>query len=64
MELADTLFCKAAEINGLVLTPTFTANTPMVQQILSIFILKEKFRKRFILAVGLIIIGNYIILFL
>ena len=62
--LADTLFYKAVEINGLVLTSTFTANTPMVQQILSILILKEKFRKRFILAVGLIIIGNYIILFL
>ncbi len=62
--LADTLFYKAVEINGLVLTSTFTANTPMVQQILSILILKEKFRKRFIFAVGLIIIGNYIILFL
>ena len=62
--LADTLFYKAAEINGLVLTSTFTANTPMVQQILSILILKEKFRKRFIIAVGLIIFGNYIILFL
>ena len=62
--LADTLFYKAVEINGLVLTSTFTANTPMVQQILSILILKEKFRKRFIFAVALIIIGNYIILFL
>jgi len=62
--LADTLFYKAVEINGLVLISTFTANTPMVQQILSILILKEKFRKRFILAVLLIIIGNYIILFL
>ncbi|MBY9011364.1 MAG: DMT family transporter [Candidatus Lokiarchaeota archaeon] len=62
--LADTLFYKAAEINGLVLTSTFTANTPMLQQILSILILKEKFRKRFIFAVGLIIIGNYIIIFL
>ena len=62
--LADTLFYKAAEINGLVLTSTFTANTPMVQQLLSILILKEKFRKRFIIAVGLIIIGNYIIIFL
>ena len=61
--LADTLFYKAVEINGLVLTSTFTANTPMVQQILSILILKEKFRKRFIIGVGLIIIGNYIILF-
>lgn len=62
--LADTLFYKAAEINGLVLTSTFTANTPLIQQILSILILKEKFRKRFIIGVGLIIIGNYIILFL
>jgi len=62
--LADTFFYKAVEINGLVLTATFTANTPMVQQILSILILKEKFRKRFIFAVGLIIVGNYIILFL
>jgi len=62
--LADTLFYKAVEINSLILTSTFTANTPMVQQILSILILKEKFRKRFIVAVGLIIVGNYIILFL
>ncbi len=62
--LADTLFYKAVEINGLVLTSTFTANTPMIQQFLSILILKEKFRKRFIFAVGLIIVGNYIILFL
>jgi drug/metabolite transporter (DMT)-like permease len=62
--LADTLFYKAAEINTLVLTATFTANTPMVQQIFSILILKEKFRKRFIVAVGLIIVGNYIIIFL
>ena len=62
--LADTLFYKAVEINGLVLISTFTANTPMVQQLLSILILKEKFRKRFIFAVGLIIVGNYIILFL
>ncbi|MHA1843211.1 MAG: DMT family transporter [Promethearchaeota archaeon] len=61
--LADTLFYKAAEINGLVLTSTITVNTPMVQQIFSILILKEKFRKRFLLAVALIIIGNYIILF-
>jgi len=61
--LADTLFYKAVEINGLVLTSTVTANTPMVQQILSILILKEKFRKRFIFAVVLIIVGNYIILF-
>jgi len=61
--LADTLFYKAVEINGLVLTSTFTANTPMVQQILSLLILKEKFRKRFIFAVVLIIVGNYIILF-
>ncbi|MFX1571966.1 MAG: GRP family sugar transporter [Promethearchaeota archaeon] len=62
--LADAIFIKAAEINGLVLTSTFTVNTPMVQQILSILILKEKFRKRFILAVFLMILGNYIILFL
>jgi drug/metabolite transporter (DMT)-like permease len=61
--LADSLFYKAVEINTLVLTSTFTANTPMVQQILSIFILKEKFRKRFLIAVCLIIIGNYIMLF-
>jgi drug/metabolite transporter (DMT)-like permease len=61
---ADSLYYKAAEINGLVLTTTFTINTPMVQQILSILILKEKFRPRFIFAVLLIIIGNYIILFL
>jgi drug/metabolite transporter (DMT)-like permease len=61
---ADAIYIKAAEINGLVLTSIFTANTPMVQQIFSILILKEKFRKRFIFAVILIIIGNYIIIFL
>jgi len=61
---ADAIYIKAAEINGLILTSTFTANTPMVQQILSILILKEKFRKRFIVAIILIIIGNYVILFL
>jgi drug/metabolite transporter (DMT)-like permease len=61
--LADTFFYKAAELNGLVLTSAITANTPMVQQILSIVLLKEKFRKRFIFAVVLIIIGNYLILF-
>ncbi|KKN66455.1 hypothetical protein LCGC14_0471770 [marine sediment metagenome] len=60
---ADTLFYKAAEINGLVLTTTLTINTPMVQQILSIIFLKEKFRPRFLIAVSLIILGNYIILF-
>ena len=57
-------YIKAGEINGLVLTSTFAVNTPMVQQIFSILILKEKFRKRFIIAVILIIGGNYIILFL
>jgi drug/metabolite transporter (DMT)-like permease len=62
--LADTLFYKAAEINGLILTSVFTVNTPLLQQILSILILKEKFRKRFLIAVGLIIFSNYIILFL
>ncbi len=61
---ADAIYIKAAEVNGLILTSTFTANTPMVQQILSILILKEKFRKRFIFAVILIVIGNYVILFL
>ncbi len=62
--LADAIFIFAAEINGLILTSTITANTPMVQQLLSILLLKEKFRKRFLLAVVLIITGNYIILFL
>ncbi len=61
---ADSLFYMAAEINGLVLTSTITANTPMVQQILSVLLLKEKLRKRFFIAVALIIIGNYLILFL
>jgi len=61
--LADSFFYKAAEINGLVLTSTITANTPMVQQIFSLTLLKEKFRKRFLVAIALIIIGNYIILF-
>jgi len=60
---ADTLFYKAAAINGLILTSAFTINTPMVQQIFSIIFLKEKFRKRFFIAVCLIILGNYIILF-
>ena len=62
--LADSLFIMAAEVNGLVLTATITANTPMVQLILAILILKEKFRKRFLIAVLLLILGNYIILFL
>jgi transporter family protein len=62
--LADAFFYKAAEINGLVWTSTLTANTPMVQQILTILILKEKFRKRFLIAIGLIILGNYVIIFL
>lgn len=61
---ADTLFYKAAEINGLLLTSTITINTPFVQQVLSILFLKEKFRKRFLFAVGMIILANYIILFL
>ncbi|MFX0104095.1 MAG: DMT family transporter [Candidatus Hodarchaeota archaeon] len=60
---ADAIYIKAAEINGLILTSVFTVNTPMVQQIFSILILKEKFRKRFLIAVVLIIVGNYIILF-
>lgn len=62
--LADSLFYMAAEINGLVLTATITANTPMIQLILSIIILKEKFRRRFLIGISLIILGNYIILFL
>jgi drug/metabolite transporter (DMT)-like permease len=62
--LADSFFYIAAEINGLVLTSTITANTPMLQQLLSILILKEKFRKRFLIAVGLIILGNYFIIYL
>jgi drug/metabolite transporter (DMT)-like permease len=61
---ADALYIKAAEISGLILISIFTANTPMVQQIFSILILKEKFRIRFIIAVILIITGNYLILFL
>ena len=61
---ADAIYIKAAEINELGLTSILAANTPMVQQLLSILILKEKFRKRFLIAVLLIIMGNYIILFL
>ncbi|MFX0082301.1 MAG: GRP family sugar transporter [Candidatus Hodarchaeota archaeon] len=60
---ADTLYYKAAEINGLILTSALTVNTPMVQQIFSIIFLKEKFRKRFFIAVCLIILGNYFVLF-
>ncbi len=62
--LADSFFMKAAEINGLIITSTITASTPLVQQFLSIMILKEKFRKKFLIAVLLIIFGNYVILFL
>lgn len=62
--LADSLFYEAAGINGLILTSSITASTPMVQQIFSILFLKEKFRKRFLIAVCLIIFGNYMILFL
>ncbi|TFG26413.1 MAG: EamA family transporter [Promethearchaeota archaeon] len=61
--LADSLFYEAAGINGLILTSTLTASTPLVQQIFSILFLKEKFRKRFLIAVVLIILGNYLILF-
>ena len=61
---ADAIYIKAAEFSDIVLISAFAANTPMVQQILSILILKEKFRKRFLVAVILIIIGNYIILFM
>lgn len=61
---ADALYIKASLISELILISTFTVNTPMVQQVLAILILKEKFRIRFIGAVILIIVGNYIILFL
>lgn len=61
--LADSLFIKAAEINGLIITSTITASTPLVQQFFSMIFLKEKFRKRFLIAVFLILLGNYIILF-
>ena len=61
--LADTLYYKAAELNGLILTSTLTVNTPIIQQFFSIVILKEKFRKRFLIAIFLIVLGNYIILF-
>lgn len=61
---ADSLFYKAAEINGLIFTSTITASTPLIQQLASVLILKEKFRKRFLMAVILIILGNYIIIFL
>jgi len=60
---ADTLYYKAAEINGLILTSVISINTPILNQIFSILFLKEKFRKRFFLAVCLIIGGNYIVLF-
>ena len=61
---ADSLFYKAAEINGLIFTSTITASTPLIQQLASVLILKEKFRKRFLMAVILIILGNCIIIFL
>jgi drug/metabolite transporter (DMT)-like permease len=60
---ADTLYYKAAEINGLILTSVISINTPILNQIFSIVFLKEKFRKRFLIAVCLIIGGNYIVLF-
>jgi drug/metabolite transporter (DMT)-like permease len=60
---ADTLYYKAVELNDLILTSVVSINTPILNQILSIVLLKEKFRKRFFISVGLIIIGNYIVLF-
>jgi len=60
---ADTLYYKAAEINGLILTSVISINTPILNQIFSILFLKEKFRKRFFIAVCLILGGNYIVLF-
>ena len=60
---ADTLYYKAAEINGLIFTSVISINTPILNQIFSILFLKEKFRKRFFIAVCLIIGGNYIVLF-
>ncbi|MFX0028028.1 MAG: DMT family transporter [Candidatus Hermodarchaeota archaeon] len=60
---ADTLYYKAAEINGLILTSVISINTPILNQIFSVIFLKEKFRKRFFIAVCLIILGNYIVLF-
>ncbi|MFW9942925.1 MAG: DMT family transporter, partial [Candidatus Thorarchaeota archaeon] len=60
---ADTLYYKAAEINGLILTSVISINTPILNQIFSIIFLKEKFRKRFFIALCLIIGGNYIVLF-
>ena len=61
---ADTLYYKAAEINGLIFTSVISINTPLLNQILSIIFLKEKFRKRFFISVCLIITGNYFVLFL
>ncbi|MFX1280834.1 MAG: DMT family transporter [Promethearchaeota archaeon] len=60
---ADTLYYKAAELNGLILTSVISINTPILNQIFSIIFLKEKFRKRFFIAVCLIILGNYLVLF-
>ena len=48
---ADSLFYKAAEMNGLALTTTLTSSTPTIQQMFSIVLLKEKFRKRFLFSV-------------
>ncbi|MFX1376786.1 MAG: DMT family transporter [Promethearchaeota archaeon] len=60
---ADTLYYKAAEINGLILTSVISINTPILNQAFSIMFLKERFRKRFLIAVCLIVFGNYIVLF-
>ena len=60
---ADTLYYKAAKINGLILTSVICINTPILNQILSILFLKEKFRKRFFIAACMIIAANYIVLF-
>lgn len=60
---ADTLYYKAAKINGLILTSVICINSPILNQILSILFLKEKFRKRFFIAVCMIIAANYIVLF-
>jgi len=60
---ADTLYYKAAKINGLILTSVICINSPILNQILSILFLKEKFRRRFFIAVCMIIAANYIVLF-
>lgn len=49
--------------NGVAISITIASTTPLVNQILAIIILKEKFRKQLIIGVTLIVIANILIIF-